>query len=1178
MTIKPNQCTFKKIGGKKNTYKNQGLYAKIRQTKQFSVIARTFPQTEWREPRSILCSGNETVQDPKSQPTPPTPKRKRSAAALAARKANRKAKRAEHRKFHRRLRKCHDREATYHDTYTVAQECPDHNHSQTAPSDIPLPTPREETTPPKVPFKDIKLASLNLDGGINHISGRQKIVHLMKQQHLDFLALQETRVNTDSTETHQGHTFYFSTSVTHEMRSEADKTRQTQNALQTKTLSALELYNLDAEKHGVGLVYSERMRHLKHDVQQLSGRLLVATFLTCPVRTNIVIAYAPHAGRSIKDKDLFYKDLQTAVSRLPKHEINIIMGDFNARLMERFPHEHDFIGSHIFRENDSTTDQLSEKQKDNRTRFVSFCQEHGFVISNTWFPKEPSKLVTYRNVAAPHFQGPFTTDRYAQLDYILINQRWKNSIHNVETSNSHAISTDHKLVIAEATVKLAVRTKGQECRSLRFRKPTEEQIRHYNELVSQKVQTQDFQDNPDPFAAWAHILIDSALACFPTIPPQQRKPYISDIAWQLLCEKQRQNEQGLQEAKATEATLRKQIRKDKRRWIQSQLEEMNEHGYKWSGIKRLKKKFVPKYTKFRDTHGEHVSEAMFPEKAAEYLATVQWKQPETPCNPNSQPLSNIGQTIKDTEFEPEEFDTAISSTKNKKTPGPDRVQAELVKYLDSCNRGILLRSYNNILLHNKYYDSLNLANIASIFKKGDPSKFANYRPIALLQTFYKLLASMLKQRLAAGLEPWLHKTQYGFRSNKSTSQALFLARRLMDLAERQGTNMTLILLDWEKAFDKIDQNMLLQVLQRLALPQNIIAVVQNIYKEAKFRVVRGEQNSTFRTQDSGIRQGCPLSPYLFGIVMTAIFQDIRSSLNTPKQKEPIQGIHFAEVLYADDTLLFGTHTHTINKLLHEVQHESGKYNMKLNMDKCVNLTINRRQSTIKFMDGTVVPRKSQALYLGATLTDSVDNHKEITQRLGAVKATALQLQPFWSKSYTSVKWRLQVLEAALNTKLLYGLETIQLTKSEQNLIDNFQTKMLRRVLRVPSTYIDREWTNQRVINTLTHQYGYHFVKLSHRWKSNKIRLLGHILRSSSQDPMREVLFETGTYIPRIEHTKRVGKPRAHWLLETCHDAYEVTNPDTVFDISNQQHILNLAALANRREPPFNTRRNARFGQ
>ena len=48
----------------------------------------------------------------------------------------------------------------------------------------------------------------------------------------------------------------------------------------------------------------------------------------------------------------------------------------------------------------------------------------------------------------------------------------------------------------------------------------------------------------------------------------------------------------------------------------------------------------------------------------------------------------------------------------------------------------------------------------------------------------------------------------------------------MDLAERQGTNISLVLLDWEKAFEKIDQKKLKQVLQRLSVPQNIIQVVQ----------------------------------------------------------------------------------------------------------------------------------------------------------------------------------------------------------------------------------------------------------------------------------------------------------------------------------------------------------------
>ena len=62
----------------------------------------------------------------------------------------------------------------------------------------------------------------------------------------------------------------------------------------------------------------------------------------------------------------------------------------------------------------------------------------------------------------------------------------------------------------------------------------------------------------------------------------------------------------------------------------------------------------------------------------------------------------------------------------------------------------------------------------------------------------------------------------------------------MDFNERQGTNISSVPLDWEKAFDKIDQEKLIQVLQRLSVPQNIIQVFQNIFREAKFRVTKGD--------------------------------------------------------------------------------------------------------------------------------------------------------------------------------------------------------------------------------------------------------------------------------------------------------------------------------------------------
>ena len=64
---------------------------------------------------------------------------------------------------------------------------------------------------------------------------------------------------------------------------------------------------------------------------------------------------------------------------------------------------------------------------------------------------------------------------------------------------------------------------------------------------------------------------------------------------------------------------------------------------------------------------------------------------------------------------------------------------------------------------------------------------------------------MVKERLDKGLDSWLMNTQYGFRKKKSTAQAIYLARRLQDIAEKTNARSTLILLDWEKAFDKVSQ-------------------------------------------------------------------------------------------------------------------------------------------------------------------------------------------------------------------------------------------------------------------------------------------------------------------------------------------------------------------------------------
>ena len=82
-----------------------------------------------------------------------------------------------------------------------------------------------------------------------------------------------------------------------------------------------------------------------------------------------------------------------------------------------------------------------------------------------------------------------------------------------------------------------------------------------------------------------------------------------------------------------------------------------------------------------------------------------------------------------------------------------------------------------------------------------------------MQTIHKILAALIKERIDAGIDQVIQKLQYGFRRGRSTAHAMFVARRLQDISGKQGSNVVLVLLDWEEAFDEVDQKRLIQALE-----------------------------------------------------------------------------------------------------------------------------------------------------------------------------------------------------------------------------------------------------------------------------------------------------------------------------------------------------------------------------
>ena len=311
-----------------------------------------------------------------------------------------------------------------------------------------------------------------------------------------------------------------------------------------------------------------------------------------------------------------------------------------------------------------------------------------------------------------------------------------------------------------------------------------------------------------------------------------------------------------------------------------------------------------------------------------------------------------------------------------------------------------------------------------------------------------------KSSLVRVLDLFPAQTQYGFRRAPSTLQPLYIARRIQDAAEQSGSDLFLGFLDWQKAFDKINHSRMFEALDRMNTPPKMLRVLRADYNHPTFQV-------EFDQFKSGIRQGCPLSPYLFVTVMSVMFSDFRPEHHRSLSHGQLDHISFMEILYADDTLLFTKNTRAMNRLLHAVEDESQYYGLSLNKSKCTVISTSGRHD-VRFRDGTRMPHEDHVSYLGWLLTRRVDNRSEVESRISATMAVWKRMHLCFKNASCPVRWKPIVYNSMIRSKHLYGLETVELTQSLLSRLESFQLRGLRKILKIPTTFIDRRNTNAEV--------------------------------------------------------------------------------------------------------------------
>ena len=478
------------------------------------------------------------------------------------------------------------------------------------------------------------------------------------------------------------------------------------------------------------------------------------------------------------------------------------------------------------------------------------------------------------------------------------------------------------------------------------------------------------------------------------------------------------------------------------------------------------------------------------------------------------------------------------------------------------------------------------ARVASLYKKGDPNNLENYRPISLLNTLFKIIASVIKMRIEEAVEQKIMQSQFGFRVGKDTTQAIHIARRIQEYAERAGIRGTMIFLDWEKTFDKISHEMLTHVLISYNVPQHILSLIQDMYKSPKFHVVIDGTSSEQHVQKAGIRQGCPLSPYLFLLVMHRIFEQVGelkyNMALCAKRKTfetvDISNIDFSEILFADDTLIFAAEPKSLEALLWSIEIISDAYGLRLNRTKCISLNMND-SATYHFFNGDEVPINEQAEYLGVIMHAKADPNIEANRRIASARYTWKRLKDFWRDGHLSLRERVLIYDSVVSSKLMYGMHVLPLRDDILHKLDTFFYRGLRQLLKVPSTYIDREYTNtyllektEELCNSGKSKNKKQIIPISQRLIQRSIKELGEIYRLPLDDARRQATL-TETNDANVPQKYRVGKPRIHWTLITMQRAWNRHNMQTrlqqhdvaaniEFDRNNEEHktILEAAAL------------------
>lgn len=891
---------------------------------------------------------------------------------------------------------------------------------------------------------------------------------------------------------------------------------------------------------GVGLLMSQQIAENLTSTERIADNIMKATFSGNPAIV-VLVVHAPTEDKPDKVKDSFYNKLTNCRNEVPPHSLIIIAGDFNARIgVDSSEANPRVIGRHAYH----------KISNENGKRLVEFCETTDMRPTQTRFPHPASRLWTWQHPANRNKDN----EHRSQIDHILINGKWINSIKNVRAYNTVELMSDHRIV--SARIKISLRAPiGDRNKRVKF---------DWNKLHHSEILTEQFQlaltnrfaslpvdsDVQSKYDHFAKTLEEVALEKIGKLKKEPKKNWVKPSTLDVLDSRDKAKTKFRRthtaEAKADLDQMNKKLeeayKQDHEDFLEEKARELQDADrYKrlrttWRLINEISnRKSPPKRLKVKRPDGTTID-------SQEELLTEWRKYFDTLLNAEETQFG-VGETIEPADqdlnintgsFTLAEINLAVEQLQNGKSPGLDyAVTAEALKYGGETMLGRLCEICNDVFQSGKAPKQFTTALICPLPKKGDLSQLTNYRGISLMSVAAKVYNRVLLNRIRQPVDNILRENQAGFRVGRGCTEQVHVLRRLIESANDKNLPLYLIFVDFKKAFDSINRTRMFEILRHYGIPSNIVQAIQAIYKNSKSAVlVEGKQTAEFDVT-TGVLQGDTLAPFLFIIVMDYVLNRAQAqhkancnsggfvTKRSNGRRHPEEAIF--DLDFADDIALLEGAFDRAQFQLNTIADNARMVGLEINIKKTEALTNQQHNNpdteinSHKYLElkGQQIEWVRDFKYLGSYVASS---ETDIRIRKGQAWGAFWKMKDVFCSKSLRIGLKMKIFKAACLTILLYGCESWILNEKLAKSLDSFATSCYRIMLNIKR--LDKV-TNDEVYKRVA-AGSTHIDPLSRTVQIRQLKFVGHCLRK----PKSTLINQYVLYKPEDGHGQRSrGRPR-----------------------------------------------------